>query len=297
MQSKGAVKLFAILLALVCLYQLSFTFVTRGVENDAREFANGDPAKEKAYLDSINTQEVYPLLGLTYKKCKENEINLGLDLKGGMNVTMEVSLVDLIRSMANNSNDPTFNKALVNAQAAQANSQKDFVSLFVDEFQKLDPNAKLAAIFATKELQDRINFNSKNEEVKAVIQKEANAAFDRTYQILKTRIDKFGVTQPNVQKLGNGRILVELPGIKEPDRVRKLLQGTAKLEFWETYDNRDVIPMLEEANKVLKLIVSTDSSLASVAPIAIDSATIIPDTLKSAALEPDSTSADPSNGA
>ena len=294
MQSKGAVKLFAILLALVCLYQLSFTFVTRGVENDAREFANGDPAKEKAYLDSINTQEVYPLLGLTYKKCKENEINLGLDLKGGMNVTMEVSLVDLIRSMANNSNDPTFNKALVNAQAAQANSQKDFVSLFVDEFQKLDPNAKLAAIFATKELQDRINFNSKNEEVKAVIQKEANAAFDRTYQILKTRIDKFGVTQPNVQKLGNGRILVELPGIKEPDRVRKLLQGTAKLEFWETYDNRDVIPMLEEANKVLKLIVSTDSSLASVAPIAIDSATIIPDTLKSAALEPDSTSADTS---
>ena len=158
-----------------------------------------------------------------------NESNLGLDLKGGMNVTMEVSLVDLIRSMSNYSSDPTFNKALLNAQAAQSNSQKDYVTLFVEEFQKLDANGKLAAIFATKELQDRVTFNSTNEQVKKVIQTEANAAFDRTYQILKTRIDKFGVTQPNVQKLGNGRILVELPGIKEPERVRKLLQGTAKL--------------------------------------------------------------------
>jgi SecD/SecF fusion protein len=252
MQSKGAVKLFAILLALVCLYQLSFTFVTRHVENEAKEFANGDEVKEKAYLDSINTQPVYPVFKFTYKKCKENEINLGLDLKGGMNVTMEVSLVDLIRAMANYSNDATFNKALDNAKLAQANSQSDFVSLFVDEFQRLDPNAKLAAIFATKELQDRVNFNSTNEEVKTIIQREANAAFDRTFQILKTRIDKFGVTQPNVQKLGNNRILVELPGIKEPDRVRKLLQGTAKLEFWETYDNKDLFPALVEVNNTLK---------------------------------------------
>lgn len=234
MQSKGAVKLFAILLALVCVYQLSFTLVTRSVEKDAKAFANGDPAKERQYLDSVNTQPVYPIFGHTYKKCKENELNLGLDLKGGMNVTLEVSLVDLIRSMANHSTDATFNKALDNAVAAQSKSQKDFVSLFVDEFQKLDPNGRLAAIFATKELSERINFNSSNEEVKQIIQTEANAAFDRTYQIIKTRIDKFGVTQPNVQKLGNGRILVELPGIKEPERVRKLLQGTAKLEFWET---------------------------------------------------------------
>ncbi|MBP6334371.1 MAG: protein translocase subunit SecDF, partial [Bacteroidia bacterium] len=181
MQSKGAIKLFAVLLILVCLYQLSFNLVTRGVEKDAKEYANGDLVKEKLYLDSINTQPVYPILGLTYKKCKENELNLGLDLKGGMNVTMEVSLVDLIRSMANNSNDPTFNKALENAQKAQSNSQKDYVTLFVEEFSKLDPNAKLAAIFATKELQDRLNFNSTNAEVKAVIQTEANAAFDRTY--------------------------------------------------------------------------------------------------------------------
>ncbi|MFM7216943.1 MAG: protein translocase subunit SecDF [Bacteroidota bacterium] len=279
MQSKGAIKLFAVLLALVCLYQLSFSLITRGVEQDAREAANGDMAKERAYLDSMNSVAVYPVIGLTYKKCKENELNMGLDLKGGMNVTLEVSLVDLVRSMANNSNDATFNKALANAVAAQSKSQKDFVSLFVDEFQALDPNAKLAAIFATKELSDRINFNSSNQEVKTVIQTEANAAFDRTYQIIKTRIDKFGVTQPNVQKLGNGRILVELPGIKEPERVRKLLQGTAKLEFWETYDNMDIYPKLEDANTVLKSLVTAMPSTDSVA---LDSMAVRNDTIKSA---------------
>ena len=289
MQSKGAVKLFAILLALVCLYQLSFTFVTGNVERKAKAFANGDPLKEKAYIDSISSIPVYPLFGFTYKKCQENEINLGLDLKGGMNVTMEVSLVDLIRSMANNSKDGTFNKALDNAQLAQASSQKDFVTLFVEEFQKLDANARLAAVFATKELQDRVNFNSTNDEVKVVIKKEADAAFDRTYQILKTRIDKFGVTQPNVQKLGNGRILVELPGIKEPDRVRKLLQGTAKLEFWETYDNKDIYPVLEEINKTLKLIGAPDTN--ALASLNSDSLGVRQDTLKSAddTLENDST--------
>src|SRR6185295_5132117 len=254
MQSKGAVKLFAILMALVCLYQLSFTWVTKHVESKAKEFAKGDPAKEKAYLDSVSTLEAYPVFGTSYKKCKENEINLGLDLKGGMNVTMEVSLVDLIRAMSNYSNDGTFNAALANAQKAQTNSQKDFVTLFGEEFQKVDPNAHLAAIFATKELSDRINFNSSNADVLKVIKTESDAAFDRTYQILKTRIDKFGVTQPNVQKIGNGRILVELPGIKEPERVRKLLQGTAKLEFWETFDNRDIYPKLEEADKALRLM-------------------------------------------
>ena len=277
MQSKGAVKLFAILMALVCLYQLSFTWVTKHVEGKAREYANGDPVKEKAYLDSVSSLEVYPVFGTTYKKCKENEINLGLDLKGGMNVTMEVSLVDLIRAMSNYSNDGTFNAALANAQKAQSNSQKDFVTLFGEEFQKLDPNARLAAIFATKELSDRINFNSSNSDVLAVIKSESDAAFDRTYQILKTRIDKFGVTQPNVQKIGSGRILVELPGIKEPERVRKLLQGTAKLEFWETYDNKDLFPMLEEANKVLKGMGITDSSHSSLNP---DSLAVAQDTLK-----------------
>jgi SecD/SecF fusion protein len=281
MQSKGAIKLFAILLTLVCIYQLSFTLITRNVEKDAREASNGDPVKEKAYLDSMNTQEVYPLFGFTYKKCKENEINLGLDLKGGMNVTMEVSLVDLIRSMANYSKDGTFNKALANAEAAQSKSQKDFVTLFVEEFEKIDPNAKLAAIFATKELQSQITFNSTNDQVKSVIQKESTAAFDRTYQILKTRIDKFGVTQPNVQKLANGRILVELPGIKEPERVRKLLQGTAKLEFWETYDNKDIWPTLEEVNKTLKAM-GTSADTNGIAANLPDSIGVRNDSLKEA---------------
>jgi SecD/SecF fusion protein len=278
MQSKGAVKLFAILLALVCLYQLSFTLVTHNVEKKAVEYANGDSAKEKSFLDSVNSQPVYPLFGFTYKKCKENEINLGLDLKGGMNVTMEVSLVDLVRSMANNSKDGTFNKAIQNAQLAQSKSTKDFVTLFVDEFQRLDPNARLAAIFATKELQEKVNFNSSNDDVKKVIQKEADAAFDRTYQILKTRIDKFGVTQPNVQKLGNQRILVELPGIKDPERVRKLLQGTAKLEFWETYDNKDIFPILDEINKMLRTMGGGDSTAAST--LKTDSNSVAADSLK-----------------
>src|SRR5436190_1486910 len=179
MQSKGAIKLFAILLTLVCLYQLSFTWVTKHVEDNARQYAKGDSAKEKQYLDSINTQPVYPVFGTTYKKCKESEINLGLDLKGGMNVTMEVSLVDLVRAMSNYSNDGTFNKALTNALEAQKNSQKDFVSLFGEEFAKLDPNARLSAVFATKELSDRINFNSSNAEVLTIVKKEADAAFDR----------------------------------------------------------------------------------------------------------------------
>ncbi|MCX6292551.1 MAG: protein translocase subunit SecDF [Bacteroidetes bacterium] len=261
MQSKGAVKFFAVAMAIVCLYQLSFTFVTKHWENKAKDHAKGNPVLEKAYLDSISTVPIYNILvkNYTYRECKENEINLGLDLKGGMNVTMEVSLVDLIRAMANYSTDPTFNKAIDNALKAQSNSQKDFVTLFGEEFTRLDPNAKLAAIFATKELQDKVSYNSNNTDVMKVIKTEADAAFDRTYQILKTRIDKFGVAQPNVQKIGSGRILVELPGIKEPDRVRKLLQGTAKLEFWETFDNKDIYPMLEEANKTLKLIGGMDS--------------------------------------
>lgn len=279
MQNKGAIRIFAILMALVCLYQLSFTLVTKNVERNAREATGNDPVKLKAYLDSMQNVKVYPLLGFTYQKCKENEINLGLDLKGGMNVTMEVSLVDLIKSMSNNSSDPTFNTAINNAVASLATSQKDFVTLFGEEFKKLDPNAKLSTIFTTKTLENRVNLNSSNDEVLKVIREEANGAFDRTYQILKTRIDKFGVTQPNVQKLANNRILVEMPGVTEPDRVRKLLQGTAKLEFWETFDNSEIGPMLEKVNDALKAsggidtlsTISTDSSLATVDTSSVDS--------------------------
>ena len=256
MQSKSAVQVFAVALILVCIYQLSFTWITSGVEEDAREFANGDPAREAAYLDSISTEPVYDFLYIkeyTFKECKDRELNLGLDLKGGMNVTLEVSVVDVIKSMSNYSTDATFNGALQKALELQKESDEDFVTLFGRAFQEIDPSAQLAAVFATRENQDKIKYNSTNEEVLEVINAEATDAINRSFDILRARIDKFGVSQPNIQKLEtSGRILVELPGVKEPERVRKLLQGTAKLEFWETYENREVYPYLEEANNKLK---------------------------------------------
>jgi SecD/SecF fusion protein len=275
MQSKGAIKFFAIVLTIVCIYQLSFTLVTRNVEKKAREATAGNPAAYQAWMDSIATVPVYNLLveNYTYRECKERELNLGLDLKGGMNVTLEVSVVDLIRSMANNSTDPTFNKALEEAQKLQVNSQKDFVTLFGESFTRQDPNAKLAAIFNTVDLQDRVTFNSTNEEVLRVINEEATAAINRSFNILRTRIDKFGVTQPNIQQLGSGRILIELPGVKEPERVRKLLQGTAKLEFWETWENKDVFNYLNSINDALKNAGKRDSILA------VADSTVAPDSV------------------
>ncbi len=292
MQSKGAIKLFAIILALVCLYQLSFTAVTRMVEGDAKEFANGDPEKEKAYLDSIGPKGVYNLgvKNYSYRECKEREINLGLDLKGGMNVTMEVSVVDLVRTMAGqNANDPTFKKALERAVELQRNSNKDFVTLFGQAFTETDPNASLAAVFANIENQDKIKFKSTNEEVLKVLKEEAESAISRSFNILRTRIDKFGVSQPNIQQLGSGRILVELPGVKEPDRVRKLLQGTAKLEFWETYTFGEVAPGLVEVNKLLANENKKDSLLKS---LGVKSEA---DTNAATAASPDSATADTSS--
>ncbi|MDP4187992.1 MAG: protein translocase subunit SecDF, partial [Bacteroidota bacterium] len=251
MQNKGAVKFFAITLVLVCLFQLSFTLVTKFVEKDARDFAKGNSAKEAAYLDSISGEVVYNIgvKKYTYKECKERELNLGLDLKGGMNVTLEISLPDLIRSMSDYSTDSTFNKAIANAKEMEKSSTKDFVTLFAESFKKVDPNARLAAIFSTPELKDKINFNSTDAQVLAVIRKETSNAIDNSFNILRSRIDRFGVVQPNIQKLQNtGRILVELPGIKDPERVRKLLQGSANLEFWETYENSDIYKFLLDAN-------------------------------------------------
>jgi SecD/SecF fusion protein len=284
MQSKGAIKLFAIILALVCLYQLSFTLVTRGVEADAREYANNDPIKEKEYLDSIGPKGVYNIgvKDYTYRECKEREINLGLDLKGGMNVTMEVSVVDLVRSMAGqNVEDPTFKKAVDLALEKQRSSNKDFVTLFGEAFSEVDPNASLAAVFANIENQDKIKFNSTNPQVLKVLKDESDAAISRSFNILRTRIDKFGVTQPNIQQLGSGRILVELPGVKEPDRVRKLLQGTAKLEFWETYTFGEVAPGLVAVNTMLAKENKKDS-LAGTLTSTIDTTASI-DTASSAA--------------
>lgn len=265
MQNKAIIRFFAIALALVCVYQLWFTVKTNMIANDAKEYANGDVTKEKIYLDSIAGLPVYSFLGIrdyTYLECKERELNLGLDLKGGMNVVMEVSVVDIVKAMANNSKDSTFNSAIARAIKMQTNSQEDFVSLFGKAFAQIDPNARLAAVFNTVELKDRINYNSTNEEVLAIINNEAESAISNSFNILRTRIDRFGVTQPNIQRSEtSGRILVELPGVKEPERVRKLLQGTAKLEFWETFDNEEVYQYLLEANNKIKEIESAKNIL------------------------------------
>ena len=256
MQNKGLIRAFAILLALVCVYQLAFTYISRKVEKDAREYAQGDKMKELFYLDSISGETVYNFLGLkkySYKDVKALEMNLGLDLKGGMNVTLEVSVVDLIKSLSNYSTDTTFNSAIARATELQRNSQDDFVTLFGRAFEEIDPNANLAAIFNTLELKEKVKYNSTNAEVLKVIREETDAAIDNSFNIIRTRIDRFGVAQPNVQPLQTrGRILVELPGIDNPERVRKLLQGTAKLEFWETYENSEVYPVLMQINQKVK---------------------------------------------
>ncbi|NLX29490.1 MAG: protein translocase subunit SecDF [Bacteroidales bacterium] len=279
MQNKGAITTFAILLAAVCLYQLTFTWKARQIENRAKEFAQGNSAKEYAYLDSISGVEVYNFLGLkkfTYKDVKELEMNLGLDLKGGMNVTLEVSVVDVIRAMSNYSTDSTFNAALNRAVEMQRNSTQDFVTLFGQAFEAVDPNARLAAIFNTLELKERVKFDSSNEDVLKVIREETDAAIDNSFNVLRTRIDRFGVAQPNIQQLQTrGRILVELPGIDNPERVRKLLQGTAQLEFWETYENQEVYPYMLQANqrvRELTAIAAAPADTAAVTPPAEGSA-------------------------
>lgn len=257
MQNKGAIRLLAIVFALVSLYQLSFTYITKKVEKEAREFGAGDVKKEQTYLDSIRGEGVYNFLGIkdyTYKECKELELNLGLDLKGGMNVTMEVSVVDIIKAMANNSKDKTFVAAIEKAKEMQKNSDKDFVTLFGKAFQEIDPNAQLSSpeIFGTLEMKDKIPFGASNADVLKVVKKEADAAIDNTFNILRSRIDRFGVAQPNIQKADiSGRIVIELPGIKDAARVRKLLQGTASLEFWETYSTGEVMQYLQAANDKL----------------------------------------------
>ena len=256
MQNKGAILTFAILLAAVCLYQLSFTFKARQVEKTAREYAQGDPVKEFNYLDSISGEEVYNFLGLkkfTFKEVKELELNLGLDLRGGMNVTLEVAVDDLIRALSNYNNDETFNAAINRAKVMQRGSQEDFVTLFGQAFQEIDPNARLASVFLTLELREKININTTNAEVLDVIRNETEAAIDNAFNIIRTRIDRFGVAQPNIQQLQTkGRILVELPGVKDQNRVRNLLQGTATLEFWETFENQEVYQYLLQANQRLR---------------------------------------------
>jgi SecD/SecF fusion protein len=272
MQNKGAVKLLAILLTLVCLYQLSFTLITKQQESKAKKIAKGDAFKEGNYLDSISSKPIYNFLGLrkfTYRDCKEREINFGLDLIGGMDIILEVSVSDLVMSLSNYNKDATFLKAYNLALEKHKTSQKDFITIFDESFKEVDPNARLAAIFNTIELKDKITFNSTNEEVIKVIREQCNGAIDNSFKILRTRIDKFGVVSPNIQKMGTaGRLNVTLPGVKDKKRVRKLLQGTANLEFWETYDNADIIKSIWDANKRIADIENSKSTSDSISNLA-----------------------------
>ncbi len=270
MQNKGALKFLTIVLALACLYQLSFTFVTKSVEKEALEASHGDPAAEQRYLDSVKSQVVYNLglVKYTYAECKSKELNLGLDLKGGMNVMLEISEEDILRSLSNNNPDPAFNKALAEARTASQNNGAGYIDNFQKAYEKADPAGRLAGIFSTIEMGDKVTVGMSNDEVIKVLKEQASDAITNSYNVLRNRIDRFGVTQPNIQRLENsGRILVELPGIKEPERVRKLLQGTASLEFWSTYNNREIYPMLESINNRLAQTGAIDTPDTTVAEV------------------------------
>ncbi len=260
MQNKGFVKVFAILLTLACAFYLSFSFVTR----HHMKLAEQDPKGAAHYLDSMQNEKVW--LGVySLKDCREMEIGLGLDLKGGMNVILEVSVPDVVKTLADNKPDEAFNAAVAEAAKQQITSQEDFITLFVREYKKQAPEGKLAEIFATQQLKDKVNTRSTDAEVEAVLREEVKTAVENSYNVLRTRIDRFGVVQPNIQTLEGkmGRIMVELPGIKEPERVRKLLQGSANLEFWETYEAKDIVPVLASADSrardILSVAEATDS--------------------------------------
>ncbi len=253
MQNKGFVKVFAVLLTLACIFYLSFSFVTRYQMNKAEK----DPKGAEHYLDSMLNQKVW--LGIyTLKQCREMEIGLGLDLKGGMNVILEVSVPDVVKALADNKTDEAFNKAVAEASRLQVTSQEDFITLFVREYKKLVPDGKLAELFATQQLKDKVNTRSTDAEVERVLRSEVKSAVENSYNVLRTRIDRFGVVQPNIQTLEGsmGRIMVELPGIKEPERVRNLLQGSANLEFWETYEAKDIVPVLVSVDERARLLLS-----------------------------------------
>ncbi len=261
MQNKGIVKLFAGLLSLVCLYQLSFTYFAGKVEDAAAEaYASGDVESEERYLDSVANLPVSSLFGITYKECKNNELNLGLDLKGGMNVILEVSVEDILKSLAGNQNAPLFSASIANAKEKQKDSQEDFITLFVQAFE--EEKAKTGEnisfhhpdFFGTQELSKKFTkMEATDAEVIEIVRLEANGAIDRAFTILGTRIDKFGVAQPNIRKLQqSGRILIELPGVKDADRIKRLLQTTAQLEFWETVEANEIMDFVFAANTRLQ---------------------------------------------
>ncbi len=269
MQNKGAIRFFAIILALVCVYQLLFTFFAVRTEKKAEEYAVGNKDLERHYLDSISDMTVYNFLGLrkyTYEECKEKEINLGLDLKGGMNVVLEISVEDVIKSVVapHYLTDPMFTQTIQRSEQKKLDSQEDFVDLFAESYEEINPGGKLAQFFMTPETRGEIDLNTTNSQVVSYLKQQAESAIENSFNVLRNRIDRFGVVQPNIQRLERqGRILVELPGVDNPDRVARLLTGTANLEFWTTYENADALPYLQEANNLLKEIMSSSTDIVA----------------------------------
>lgn len=262
MQNKGLIKFFAILFALVSIYQLSFTFISNSIEKDAKAFAGGDSKKELAYMDSIGKEKVY--LGYTYNEVRDKQINKGLDLEGGINVILEISVKDIIKGLANNSKNPALNRALDQATKNRQGNQDYLDAFFIAFDNESKGNTKLASpeLFTNRVMGDEVNTKMTDAQVKTVLKKKVNESLDSAFRVLSERIDKFGVVQPNIQKLGeSGRILVELPGAKDIDRVKKLLQSTAQLEFWETYKVNDLQNFLLAANETLK---TTEKNVAEV---------------------------------
>lgn len=261
MQNKGFVSVFAALLALVCAFYISFSIVTIKHENLAKEYAEmtGKPENEKYYLDSISTEEVW--LGYTYKQAQEMQIGLGLDLKGGMNVILEINVADVLTSLAaENGGNPVFVEAIAKTKEGGANSGDEFLASFAENYKKVDPTAKLSDVFSTYQLKDKIKKDTPDSEVLSILQDEMEAALSNSFQVLRNRIDRFGVIAPNIQRLEQaGRILIELPGVKEPERVKNLLQGSANLEFWETYNLAEIYQSLVEADQALASLHTNDS--------------------------------------
>ena len=276
MQSKGFIRVLTILLALVCVFYLSFSFVTGNIEDDAAAYAskvekdvNSQKYKDayKMYLDSIGNEKVY--LGYTYNEAREKQIGLGLDLKGGMNVTLQISVPDILRTLSKENPDPKFNQAIANAEKSKA---KDFVAAFCAEYEQLAPGAQLAQIFRSIE---RVKPGDSNEAVEKVLKEEVGAMVDNSYNTLRTRIDRFGVVAPNIKKMErDGQTLLELPGIKEPERVRKLLQGSANLEFYETYNAQDLQGVLAQLSDAAAKEVPAEEVNADTAKVVADTAAV-----------------------
>ncbi len=280
MQNKGIVKFIALLLILVCCFYLSFSFVTRHYESKAA--AMGEEAGQE-YLDSIKNEKVY--LGLySLKQCREMEIGLGLDLKGGMNVILEVSVPDVVDVLADHKQDAAYKKSMEQAKKEEETSQADFISLFVKYWKQNSNGRPLAAIFATQQMKGKVSTSSSDSEVERALRAEVQSAVDNSFNVVRNRIDKFGVVQPNIQKLEgqNGRIMVEMPGIKEPERVRKLLQGSANLEFWETYNAPEVYSLFVQLNQKYAAFASGET-VDSVASDTTAVAEAAADTTKAAA--------------